>query len=79
MTSKLETEILHWRTKTAAYMVFAKARLTEVIEQLCYYQLLCIYSADGFQSRAFANTRTVACKHVRNFDISGWKLIFKTV
>lgn len=24
--------------------------LTEVIEQLCYYQLLCIYSADGFQN-----------------------------
>ena len=49
MTSKLETEILHWRTKTAAYMVFAKARLTEVIEQLCIYQLLCLYLADVFQ------------------------------
>jgi len=29
--------------------IFAKARLTEVIEQLYYYQLLCKYSPDGFQ------------------------------
>lgn len=32
-----------------ANMVFAIARLTEVIEHLYYYQLLCIFSADGFQ------------------------------
>ncbi|MBK9271921.1 MAG: hypothetical protein IPM48_10000 [Saprospiraceae bacterium] len=32
-----------------ANKVFAKARLTEVIEQLCIYQLLCLYLADVFQ------------------------------
>jgi|GEM_PF-4888619 len=29
--------------------IFAKARLQEVIEHLCYYQHLCIFSNDGFQ------------------------------
>lgn len=29
--------------------IFAKARLKEVIEHSYFYQLLCIYSADGFQ------------------------------
>jgi len=33
--------------------------LTEVIEQLYYYQLLCIFSADGFQNPHCGNTRTV--------------------
>ena len=37
-------------TRTTGYnKVLAKKGLTEVIEQLCFYQLLCIYSADGFQ------------------------------
>ena len=29
--------------------VLAKKGLTEVIEQLCNYQHLCVYSTDGFQ------------------------------
>lgn len=31
-------------------MGFAKARQTEVIEHLCYHQLLCIFSADSFNA-----------------------------
>lgn len=69
MTSRLETEILHSRTKTAAYMVFAKARMTEVIEQLCYHQLLYIYSADGFQIRAFVNTQTASVLRHHNLHL----------
>lgn len=29
--------------------IFAKARQKEFIEHLCYYQLLYIFSGDGFQ------------------------------
>lgn len=37
-------------TRTTGYnTVLAKKGLTEVIEQLYYYQLLCVYSTDGFQ------------------------------
>jgi len=36
-------------------------------------------SADGILIPHLRQALIVACKHVRNFDISGWKLIFKTV
>jgi len=42
--------------------IFAKARLKEVIEHLCYYLLLCIFSADRFKCRAFANMPDVVGK-----------------
>ena len=43
--------------------VLAKKGLTEVIEQLCNYQHLCVYSTDGFQMpllRQYPN-RCAAC------------------
>jgi hypothetical protein len=46
--------------KTTANTVFVKAGLTEVIQHLYFYQHLCLISADGFQSPAFANTQTVS-------------------
>jgi hypothetical protein len=36
--------------RTTGYnTVLAKKGLKEVIEQLCFYQLLCVYSSEGFQ------------------------------
>ena len=37
------------RNRAAGNTVLAKKGLMEVIDQLCYYQLLCIYSTEGFQ------------------------------
>jgi DNA mismatch endonuclease Vsr len=42
----------NWTTEKEAHahnMVLPQWGLTEAIDHLCYYQLLCIHSADGFQ------------------------------
>ena len=52
MTLKLNNDngLQRRTTRTTGYnTVLAKKGLKEVIEQLCYYQLLYIYSTDGFQ------------------------------
>lgn len=46
----IDNGLLGRTTRTTGYnTVLAKKGLTEVIEQLCYYQLLCINSAEEFQ------------------------------
>lgn len=55
--------------------IFAKARQKEFIEHLCYYQLLYIFSGDGFQipclrkyerryRQALTNVRTKTRRHI---------------
>lgn len=54
---------LTWTTEArTGNKVLPQCGLTEVIEQLCYYQLLCTYSAYGFQIPHCGNTRTVGGK-----------------